>query len=197
MVKSVHKRSALVMMIILNLLPLVYFKYSLFLHLSSDSLMLPLVISFYIFQQIAFQVDLYMEKIKPASFGEYLFFVIFFPQLIAGPIVHYRQVMDQVREGVLQRVEWGFVHAGVVLFSIGLFKKVVLADQFFPVANSAFGHLDSLTSAAAWIGIFTYSFGIYFDFSGYTDMAIGLGLIFGIRLPIIASPYKYPKSQLA
>ncbi len=177
--------------IIMNLLPLIYFKYSLFLHLSSDSLMLPLAISFYTFQQIAFQVDLYTGKIKRGSFGEYLFFVLFFPQLVAGPIVHYQQIIEQVQRGALQRVEWHFIQAGIVLFSLGLFKKIVLADQFFPLANNAFGHIDTLTTSTAWIGLFAYSFGIYFDFSAYTDMAIGLGLLFGLRLPInFDSPYK-------
>ena len=175
----------------LNLLPLVYFKYSVFLHLSSQSLLLPLAISFYTFQQIAFLADLYHKKVEPGTFWEYLFFVIFFPQLVAGPIVHYREIMTQVKNGALEKVNTVFIQAGIVLFSIGLFKKVILADQFFPLANRAFEHVNTLQSAEAWTGMFAYSFGIYFDFSGYTDMAIGLALLFGLKLPInFDSPYK-------
>jgi len=174
-----------------NLLPLIYFKYSVFLHLSSQSLVLPLAISFYTFQQIAFLADVYQKKVVPGRFGEYLFFVVFFPQLIAGPIVHYGQIMGQVREGVLEKVEKRLMEAGVVLFSVGLFKKVVLADGFFPVADHAFGHVGGLGGFEAWSGMFAYAFGIYFDFSGYTDMAIGLALLFGLKLPVnFNSPYR-------
>jgi D-alanyl-lipoteichoic acid acyltransferase DltB (MBOAT superfamily) len=172
-------------------LPLIYFKYSFFLHLSSHSLVLPLAISFYTFQQIAFLADVYQKKIKPGTFMEYLFFVIFFPQLVAGPIVHYREIMEQVHAGALERGKEIFVQAGIVLFSLGLFKKVVLADQLFPFADNAFGHVATLNSIDAWTGMFAYSFGIYFDFSGYTDMAIGLALLFGIKLPVnFNSPYR-------
>ncbi len=191
MVRTRHRHAVLVIGIVLNLLPLIYFKYSFFLHLSAQSLVLPLAISFYTFQQIAFLIDLYREKIEVGAFREYLFFVIFFPQLIAGPIVHYRQIIGQVQEGALEYAKWRYIQAGIVLFSIGLFKKVVLADQFFPIADSAFNHIEIIGSMEAWVGLFAYTFGIYFDFSGYTDMAIGLALFFGLRLPInFNSPYK-------
>ncbi len=191
MIRSSHKRSILTIAILLNLLPLIFFKYSVFLHLSTQSLVLPLAISFYTFQQIAFLVDLYRGEVERGSFKTYLFFVIFFPQLIAGPIVHYRQIISQVQAGALEHVRWHAIHTGILLFSLGLFKKVVLADQFFPIANAAFGHVETLSSPEAWVGLFAYSFGIYFDFSGYTDMAIGLALLFGLRLPInFNSPYK-------
>jgi alginate O-acetyltransferase complex protein AlgI len=189
--KLKHKKLFLALVIGVNLVPLVYFKYSVFLHFSTQSLILPLAISFYTFQQIAFLVDLYKEKIKQHTFGEYLFFVLFFPQLIAGPIVHYAQIIAQVRAGALARIQWQYVEAGIVLFSIGLFKKTVLADTFLPLATAAFSHTETLTTFAAWMGLMAYTLGIYFDFSGYTDMAIGLGLFFGLRLPInFDSPYK-------
>jgi len=189
--KLQHKKLFLALVIGINLVPLVYFKYSVFLHFSTQSLILPLAISFYTFQQIAFLVDLYKEKIKQHTFGEYLFFVLFFPQLIAGPIVHYAQIIAQVRAGALARIQWQYVEAGIVLFSIGLFKKTVLADTFLPLATAAFSHTETLTTFAAWMGLMAYTLGIYFDFSGYTDMAIGLGLFFGLRLPInFDSPYK-------
>lgn len=191
LLQSQHRRAMLIVAILLNLTPLVFFKYSLFLHLSAETLLLPLAISFYTFQQIAFLVDLYHKKIKLGSFWEYFFFVIFFPQLIAGPIVHYRQIVGQLQEGAFQHIRQGFIQTGILLFSIGLFKKIVLADQFFPIANSAFDNIGSLHALSAWIGLFAYSFGIYFDFSGYSDMALGLGLLFGLRLPInFYSPYK-------
>ncbi len=191
MEESDRKRTILSLAIVLNLSLLVYYKYSFFLHLSSQSLILPLAISFYTFQQIAFLADVSMGKIKKRSFSEYLFFVIFFPQLIAGPIVHYRQIIAQVHEGALARVEWEAVQAGAVLFSLGLFKKVVVADQLFPLANGAFEHIETLDTLSAWMGLFAYTLGLYFDFSGYTDMAIGLALLFGLRLPVnFNSPYK-------
>lgn len=190
-VRGRYKQLLLIFAISSNLLPLIYFKYSLFLHLSTESLILPLAISFYTFQQIAFLLDIYKMKVKPDSFKAYLFFVIFFPQLIAGPIVHYKQIISQVQDGVLQYTKSLYIQSGIIFFSIGLFKKVVLADQFFPIANMAFTHIDTLTSYEAWVGIFAYSLGIYFDFSGYSDMAIGLGLLFGFKLPInFNSPYK-------
>ncbi len=191
MEESDRKRTILSLAIVLNLSLLVYYKYSFFLHLSSQSLILPLAISFYTFQQIAFLADVSTGKIRKRSFLEYLFFVIFFPQLIAGPIVHYRQIIAQVHEGALARVEWEAVQAGVVLFSLGLFKKVVVADQLFPLANGAFEHIETLDTLSAWMGLLGYTLGLYFDFSGYTDMAIGLALLFGLRLPVnFNSPYK-------
>ena len=170
--------------ILANLLPLVYFKYTLVAH---SSVVLPLAISFYTFQQIAFLVDIYQGKVKLESFKKYLFFVLFFPQLIAGPIVHYRDLIGQI--GSLGRVD--MIGSGVMLFTIGLFKKVLLADSVMAIANSAFGSVETLSQMEAWVGILAYSLGIYFDFSAYSDMAIGLGLLFGIVLPLnFNSPYK-------
>ena len=190
------KINNLYFIIILNLLPLIYYKYSGFLSMSEDSLVLPLAISFFTFQQIAFQVDLYKGKIKLEGFDKYLFFVLFFPQLVAGPIVHYNDLVGQFKQhaqkGIrLQPYPLLCIQQGILLFSIGLFKKVVLADSLAPYANSAFGDVAGLSFYDAWIGLFAYSFEIYFDFSGYADMAIGLALLFGFRLPInFLSPYK-------
>jgi len=186
----VNKKAFLAFIVVLNLIPLGYFKYAGFLHVSSHSLVLPLAISFFTFQQIAFVVDVYKGQIKIEGFREYLFFVIFFPQLVAGPIVHYNELIPQVESSKWKNFNEGFFSAAVVLFSIGLFKKVVLADNLGLVANSAFSNTD-LHSYEAWMGILSYSFQIYFDFSGYADMAIALALLFGIRLPMnFNSPYK-------
>jgi len=186
---------SLTVIIVLNLIPLLYYKYSYFLNMVEHSIVLPLAISFFTFQQIAFQVDLYKGKIDinaNSFFREYLFFILFFPQLIAGPIVHYNELIPQIRSGVWRKFKEAYFSTGVVLFSIGLFKKVVLADNLAVIANNSFANVSSsLSSYDAWIGIFAYSFQIYFDFSGYADMAIGLALMFGIKLPInFNSPYK-------
>jgi len=187
-----YAKPLLVSILLLNLLPLVYYKYSYFLNMVDTPLILPLAISFFTFQQIAFQVDLYYKKIEFFSFKEYLFFILFFPQLVAGPIVHYNHIIPQVLHVKWKHFNKTYFAAGVFLFSIGLFKKVVLADSFAPYANSAFSDVaNGLSVFDAWIGILAYSFEIYFDFSGYSDMAIGLGLLFGIRLPLnFNSPYK-------
>lgn len=162
-----------------DVLVLGYFKYSGFLHLSDGSVVLPLAISFYTFQQIAYMVDIYGRRVRLGSFWEYLFFVMFFPQLIAGPIVHYNVMMGQVKRGVLERFDMEKFQAGIVLFSMGMFSKVVLADSLVRERYES------------WADVFSYSLMIYFDFSGYANMAIGLGLMFGVMLPLnFFSPYK-------
>ena len=185
-VKFILKKSIvnLFVIIILNLLPLLYFKYSNFLEFSNHSLVLPLAISFFTFQQIMFIVDTYKGKVKLDTFSEYMFFVLFFPQLIAGPIVHYNDMIGQVKNGAFKNNKIdnnssNKLQAGFILFTIGLFSKVVIADNLV------------LESYNSWSDLFSYSFMIYFDFSGYASMAIGLALMFGIVLPInFNSPYK-------
>ena len=187
---SKYKKSVLALAVTLNLIPLVFFKYSVFLSLSSHSYTLPLAISFYTFQQIAFLADVYRKKIKRVTLKDYLFFVLFFPQLIAGPIVHYNQLMPQVKN---ISVSMENILAGLVVFSIGLAKKVLLADSLSPIASQGFDLVQNgvIGSLDAWMALFAYSFEIYFDFSGYSDMAIGLALMFGILLPTnFNSPYK-------
>ncbi|PHS58166.1 MAG: hypothetical protein COB17_04010 [Sulfurimonas sp.] len=249
------KKVILITIIVLNLLPLIYYKYSNFFNMTDYSIVLPLAISFFTFQQIAFQVDLYRGKIKipnqvwndgegqvwndgegqvwndgvchpeldsgsneiPSQawndgaqvwndggaqvwndknsgslpFKNYLFFILFFPQLVAGPIVHYNELIPQLKKPEWLKFNLEYFNIGILLFSIGLFKKVVLADNLAPIANASFSSLSSLSTYDAWIGLFAYSFQIYFDFSGYADMAIGLALLFGLRLPVnFTSPYK-------
>ena len=187
---QMYRKSFLFFVIALNLIPLGYFKYANFLNMSDHSLVLPLAISFFTFQQIAFVVDIYKGNISIGSFKEYLFFVLFFPQLVAGPIVHYNQLIPQIKKPDWSNFDEKFFSAGIVLFSIGLFKKVILADNLAVIANGAYENA-TLSGYEAWSGMFGYSFQIYFDFSGYADMAIGLALLFGIRLPVnFNSPYK-------
>jgi len=184
-----YSKFLLLSAIVINILPLFYFKYML--GVEDSSTVLPLAISFYTFQQIAFLIDLYQKRIILDGFQRYLFFVLLFPQLIAGPIVHYNQLISQIKDGALSRVDMKMVESGIFIFSIGLFKKVAIADTFFALSNLSFGSISTLNSTDAWSGLIGYSLGIYFDFSAYSDMAIGLGLLFGITLPVnFNSPYK-------
>jgi D-alanyl-lipoteichoic acid acyltransferase DltB (MBOAT superfamily) len=162
-------------------------------HLPLNHLILPLGISFITFQKIAFLVDVYSGRVQAFGFIRYLLFVMFFPQLVAGPIVHYREMMPQF-ERISLRPNATDLAVAVTLFSFGLFKKVVIADSIAQYASPVFGAAAAgvpQTLFAAWGGALAYSFQIYFDFSGYSDMALGLGRIFGIRLPLnFNSPFK-------
>ncbi|MCM2681490.1 MBOAT family O-acyltransferase [Echinimonas agarilytica] len=155
---------------------------------------LPLAISFFTFQQIAYLVDTYRKEIEEHSFLQYCLFVTFFPQLIAGPIVHHKEMLPQFAKAETFRFNCFHVSAGLTLFSIGLFKKVVLADGVAVYASPVFGAADAgqtLTMFEAWTGTLAYTLQLYFDFSGYSDMALGLARLFGIRLPEnFNSPYK-------
>ena len=154
-------------------------------------LILPLAISFFTFQQIAYLVDSYKRKTRETNFLNYAVFIAFFPQLIAGPIVHHQDMMPQFSSLKNKIVNYKNVILGLIIFSIGLFKKVVLADSFAIIANNGFSHADMLNFYQAWITSFSYTFQLYFDFSGYVDMAIGAALLFNIKLPLnFNSPYK-------
>jgi D-alanyl-lipoteichoic acid acyltransferase DltB (MBOAT superfamily) len=186
-----------------NLLFLGYFKYANFVINNADALFglrwtlthvaLPLGISFYTFQKIAYLVDSYHGRTRGYGFRDFCLFVSFFPQLIAGPIVHHSEVMPQFRrkDSGPDWEDWG---VGATLFVIGLGKKVLIADPFASFATPVFNAVRDGTTpgfAVAWLGVLTYTLQIYFDFSGYSDMAIGLARLFGIRLPLnFNSPYK-------
>ena len=187
--------------VLFNLGLLGYFKYADFLienfNLLLDretgylNLVLPLAISFFTFQQIAYLVDSYQQDTREYDFLNYCLFVTFFPQLIAGPIVHHSEMMPQFMKLRTKILDWRNVSAGVFIFSIGLFKKVVIADSFAIWANAGFDAVGPLGFYAAWGTSLSYTFQLYYDFSGYTDMAIGAALLFNIRLPInFNSPYK-------
>ncbi len=159
-----------------------------------DRIVLPLAISFFTFQQISYLVDAFKGYTKEYSFLHYCLFVSFFPQLIAGPIVHHKEMLPQFGAESVYRFNPKTFAVGLTAFLIGLFKKVVLADEVAkfstPVFAAAAKGVD-LSFAEAWTAGLAYSFQIYFDFSGYSDMAIGLALLFGIRLPLnFYSPYK-------
>ncbi|MEA1880457.1 MAG: MBOAT family protein [Campylobacterota bacterium] len=199
--QKVSKRNLLGIGIISNLLLLGYFKYSDFLienfNVAFDTshsllhLMLPLAISFFTFQQIAYLVDSYRQETKEYDFINYALFVTFFPQLIAGPIVHHKEMMPQFASRWNMVKKYKNIALGIFIFSIGLFKKVVIADTFALWATTGFDHTSVLGFYEAWATSLSYTFQLYFDFSGYTDMAIGAALLFNIKLPInFFSPYK-------
>ncbi len=196
----VHKKHLLAFGIISNISLLGYFKYTDFLinnfNLTFDGsvpllhLALPLAISFFTFQQIAYLVDSYRGETAEYDFLNYALFVTFFPQLIAGPIVHHSEMMPQFASRWNLVKNYKNISLGLFIFSIGLFKKVVIADSFAVWAAAGF-NASTLNFFEAWATSLSYTFQLYFDFSGYTDMAIGAALLFNIKLPInFNSPYK-------
>lgn len=198
---GVFRKGILTVGILFNVFLLGYYKYYDFFveninlvfgeDLVLQNILLPLAISFYTFQQIAYLVDSYRLETKEYNFLNYGLFVSFFPQLIAGPIVHHRQVMSQFSSKETYRIFHENISKGLLIFAIGLFKKVAIADTFAEWANQGYGNIESLTFVDSWLTTMAYTLQLYFDFSGYSDMAIGLALLFNIRLPInFNSPYK-------
>jgi D-alanyl-lipoteichoic acid acyltransferase DltB (MBOAT superfamily) len=148
-------------------------------------IILPLGISFITFQKIAFLIDVQAGRVKSFTFQDYCTFVLFFPQLVAGPIVHYREMMPQFQAASCRFDKEDFA-VGLTLLLFGLFKKVVLADQMAPLVTPIYEHAASganISFFTAWMAATGFTLQIYFDFSGYTDMALGLARFFGIKLP--------------
>lgn len=201
--KASGNKNALWLAVTLNALLLGFFKYAgFFTRIANDAgldmpvfkIALPLAISFFTFQQIAFVVDSYKGNVKPDSFINYLFFVSFFPQLIAGPIVNYKTIFPQIPK--IKILDKELTIYGLQYFILGLFKKTVIADSLSSNAAQIYDGNEALTAVSSWIGTLSYTIQLYFDFSGYTDMAIGLALLFGIALPInFDSPYKSKSIQ--
>ncbi|WP_070971887.1 MBOAT family O-acyltransferase [Vibrio sonorensis] len=195
--KLISNKLSLAISIAINILVIGYYKYFNFIidnmnvilssNLNNESIILPLAISFFTFQQIAYLVDNYKEKLS-YGFWEYSAFVCFFPQLIAGPIVHHNQLLPQLEKSMVKIDNFC---EGLFLFSVGLFKKVVIADTFGSYVNDGFDNYSNLTFIESWTTSLSYTLQLYFDFSGYCDMAMGLALVFGVRLPLnFNSPYK-------
>jgi D-alanyl-lipoteichoic acid acyltransferase DltB (MBOAT superfamily) len=206
MVERTRSRLALAAMIAFNLALLGYFKYlGFFAQIASGAvdeqgwdltllaIILPLGISFYTFQQIGYQIDRWRGQERQHDFIDYALFVTFFPQLIAGPIVRFSEFLPQIRY-LADRLATRNVVIGLTIFSIGLFKKVIFADTFALYATPVFDTAAkgvALDGQTAWLGVLAYTFQIYFDFSGYSDMAIGLGRMLGINLPLnFNAPYR-------
>ncbi len=182
-----------------DLLVLGIFKYAGFLAVNFNAMfstgfvvniLLPVGISFYTFTQIAFLVDAYRGKVARYALPHYALFVTYFPHLIAGPILHHKDMIPQFERKETKRPDPHLILCGLIIFAIGLFKKTCLADSIQPLVSLAFGP-SAPSFDQAWIGALAYTFQLYFDFSGYSDMAIGISLMFGIFLPLnFNSPYK-------
>lgn len=199
-----NKKIGIILGVTVNLACIGYFKYAnFFVDTFHDlwgydyqlaEITLPLAISFFTFQQITYLIDAYQGKIKSSNFLDYCLFVSFFPQLIAGPIVHHKQILPQFTNKYNYKFKFENLSLGLTLFSLGLFKKAVFADSIAIYVNPVFDAAAqgvNLTFFEAWLGALAYTLQLYFDFSGYSDMAIGIGWMFGIKLPInFNSPYK-------
>ena len=203
-----RRRLEMIVAVTVNLAVLGYFKYvnffidNLDLALRSASVgevralnvVLPIGISFFTFTQIAFLVDCYEGKVRERNFVHYLLFVSYFPHLISGPVLHHSQMMPQFRRPETYRLQENNLVTGLYNVTVGLAKKALLADEFSQYASPIFnaardGH--DMGFIVAWTGALAYTLQIYFDFSGYTDMAIGLSRMLGIQLPLnFDSPYK-------
>ncbi len=187
-----------------NLFALGYFKYTNFLIDIANSvagtgyshlqIILPVGVSFFTFIQIGFLIEAFNGQVKKVGLGRYALFAAFFPCVTAGPLVLQREMFEQMEKKSGSAFSTAALSAGLTIFSIGLFKKVVLADTIAPYADTAFDGVAAgaaIDAVNAWIGSLSYSLQLYFDFSGYSDMAVGLGLIFGIKLPLnFNSPFK-------
>jgi alginate O-acetyltransferase complex protein AlgI len=201
-----RRKLCLVLPIIFDLALLGFFKYANFtlasirslseslhfpMHVANLDIILPIGISFYTFHTITYIVDSYRRVVRPTrNFFEFSCYVSLFSQLVAGPIVRFRQIendleqIDQHQRGALLGRGWSF-------FTIGMIKKVLVADSIAVIVDPALLHWETLSSQGAWLCMLGYTYQLYFDFSGYSDMAVGLGLMFGLRLPQnFNSPYK-------
>lgn len=202
--KTFRKKHLLLFSIAANLLLLAYYKYANFFlnnvnlvagtHFSLGEIILPLGISFFTFTQIAFLIDTYQGKAKEYNFVHYTLFVTFFPHLIAGPVLHHKDMMPQFGHASTYRFSFENMAIGLTIFFIGLFKKVIIADSVAAYVGPIFSAPVTgiqLSPIEAWSGSLCYTMQLYFDFSGYSDMAIGLSRMFGIILPLnFHSPYK-------
>lgn len=203
--KETHKKKIYLSIgVVVNLSFLGFFKYANFFvdtvnylgdsnyHL--EKIILPIAISFFTFQQIAYLFDAHRGETREYNFMHYALFVTFFPQLIAGPIVHHKEMLPQFAKEKIYKFSSHNLSIGITIFFIGLFKKVVIADSIAPFSTSIFNASQSgveISFFYGWVGALSYTFQLYFDFSGYSDMAIGIGRMFGIILPLnFHSPYK-------
>lgn len=185
----------------LNIALLVYYKYTDFVLFNINfflndpfpyqNILLPIGISFFTFQLVAFLVDSFRGETKSYNAIDYLMFITFFPQLIVGPIVHHKDVVPQYKNLKQSKPRYKNIAKGSFLFAIGCAKKILLADPLSTWAQESFDVADTLNTLESWTASLSYTLSYYFDLSGYADMAIGLGIMFGISLPVnFDSPYK-------
>jgi alginate O-acetyltransferase complex protein AlgI len=201
-----RRRLCLVLSVVSDLAVLAFFKYADFglstfaeaarlagfdVHVAPLNILLPIGISFYTFHSISYIVDAYRGTITPTkNFWEYATYVSLFSQLVAGPIVRFRQIEDDL-EHIDKADRRKFLDRGWSFFAIGMVEKVLIADTIAAIINPALARYDQLSTIDAWLCMLGYSYQLYFDFAGYSDMAVGLGYLFGIRIPQnFSSPYK-------
>ena len=202
-----NRRAWVGVSIVCNLAMLGFFKYYDFFSLSVNraieisglplaaapilNIVLPVGISFYTFQSMAYTIDIYRREIEPApSFLHFACFVAMFHQLIAGPIVRYSEISKQLTS-LRKNINWEDMSVGVLFFVVGMMKKLLIADPIATMISPLFENWGSLAALTAWLAMLGYAFQIYFDFSGYSDMAVGMGLWFGFKFPQnFNSPYK-------
>ncbi len=203
---KINRKLVMILAIIVNIGLLAYYKYFDFIIQNINAIfkqdfnymhiVLPLAISFFTFQQIAYIVDSYEYKTKEYDFLTYALFVTFFPQLIAGPIVHHSEMMPQFERLRNRIINNKNISIGLFLLAVGLFKKVMIADFFSVFVKATFDTVGTMTFFEAWCSSISYTLQIYFDFSGYCDMAMGVGYLFNIILPQnFNSPYKSDSIQ--
>ena len=201
MTAALSRRGLLFVGIVANLGLLGYYKYANFFIANYNALLgtqanllqlvFPLAISFYTIQQLAFLVDVYEGLAEEQSLLDYVLFVAFFPKLIAGPLVHHREMMPQFSLPAAYKFDEKQFTYALFVFAVGLFKKVMVADTLARYANTGFDSTHALHATDAWIATMAYLFQVYFDFSGYSDMAVGIGMMFNISLPLnFNSPYR-------
>lgn len=195
------RRAALVVGLVINIAALLYLKYCNFFieninaifkaDINVVKLFLPLGISFYTFHQISFLVDTYRREIRECNIIDYSLYIAYFPKLSMGPIVRYNDMAEQFSDMLRRRIDWDNVAKGIYIFTLGLAKKVLIADTFATAVNLGYQNIGNLNSIEAAFIILAYTVQIYFDFSGYCDMALGIGKMMNIDLPInFNSPYK-------
>lgn len=189
------------MPVLINILSLLYFKYTNFLILNINSvfssdfklreLILPVGISFYTFQQIAYVVSLYKREIQKVYLVDYLLYILYFPKLLMGPLMEPSDFLNQINDKELKKIDWDNLACGIQIFCFGLFKKMMVADIFSKAVSWGYSNMETTTSMDWVLIMLFYTFEIYFDFSGYSDMAVGSSLMLNITLPInFDSPYK-------
>lgn len=201
MKSSNQRKYYLVAGLVLNCGALLYFKYMNFFidnwntifhsDIGIRNLILPLGISYFTFQQIAYLVDNYRDEVPEYSFAEYSLFILFFPKALAGPILFHSDIMPQFRDETKRKIDYNNISRALYAISVGMAKKVLLADTFGRVVDVYYADISSMNTTIAILAMLGYTFQIYFDFSGYCDMATGICLLFNIEIPInFDSPYK-------
>lgn len=195
------KKAVLIINVVANVALLFYFKYFNFFLQSVNKavgseytlqkIILPLGISFYTFQQIMYTVNIYQENIKQINLLDYLAYILYVPKLLMGPITEPADLIVQLNDKELKCVNWENISYGIKIFSFGLFKKLILADTFSKAVTWGYANIDASTAMDWFLIMLFYTFEIYFDFSGYSDMAVGVSKMLNISLPInFDSPYK-------